>query len=499
MGLGAYGFTIAQASYGWPLWAAALAGVGLPTIASWAGVALIARLESHYFALATLAMAEIALLVATNWQEVTGGANGLLAPSPPTWLAGAEARAVAAWGAAGFAAMLFYGVRHVAGDARLALLRTEPLAARTVGIRKTPIRILAMTACGAACGAGGAAHALAVGVASTDGLAFKTMATILAVVVVGGRRSPLAACVLAIAVIWTPEALRVLDQTYLIAYGVLLLLAVLFLPNGLWPALRSLLIRRSSARNAPVAAAAWRPRSEPVDAAFAYLRPTAVEGAGAPPTLSADHVTRRFGGLTAVADVSFQVAAGEIVGLIGPNGAGKSTLLNVLTGLEPPDRGTVRHAPGARIGRTFQTAALAPMLTVRQNVRAATAKPEDAEAALAATGLLELADRTAASLRQGERRFVELARALAFRPSVLLLDEPAAGLTPDERRAYAACVSAAARAGFAVAIVEHDVPFLMSLATRLVCLGEGRVLAEGSPAMVTKAPAVVEAYLGRTG
>ncbi|MCB5168947.1 ABC transporter ATP-binding protein [Streptomyces bambusae] len=231
----------------------------------------------------------------------------------------------------------------------------------------------------------------------------------------------------------------------------------------------------------------------------------------------------RFGGVQALAEVSLALRPGEVCGLIGPNGAGKTTLFDVVSGIRRPDRGRVlldgrdvtRRSPvwRARRGmrRTFQRQQLFGQLTVADNLlvaqewrgggrtRRATAR-ERAATVLAECGLAPLADAYAAGLPVGRARMVELARALADPPRVLLLDEPASGMSAPERTVLADVVRRlAAEQGCAVLLVEHHVGFVMDLCTRVTVLDLGRVLAEGSPAEVRADRAVREAYLGRSG
>lgn len=474
MGLGAYTLTVLPLT-GWPFGLALAAAAIGPALIFAALTGVIRRLESHYFALATLALAEIAVIIAVNWESVTGGANGLLMVAPPSWLASAEARAGLAWAAAFAAAGAFYGFRRYFGQERLTLLRAEPLAAKAFGVEAGPIRVAAMAVGALAGGLGGAAHAFTVGLVSPDVLAFKTMAAILAVVIIGGRRSPPAAMLLALLVTWTPEWLRFLEQTYLIAYGALLLLAIWLAPEGL------------AALAAKAIKAIW-PAGGLQPLPPKDLAP-ALEGG-----LTATGLTRRFGGVTAVSNVDLALAPGVITGLIGPNGAGKSTLLNLVIDLDQPSEGHVKRIGG--IGRTFQTPALAKDLSVLKNVRAAGATDADAWAALHAVELASEAATPAHRLTQDAQRFLEIARALAVRPSVLLLDETAAGLTAAERVRLTHILRKAAAAGAAVLVVEHDVPFLAALADHMVCMSEGCVIASGDPMTVTNDPAVVTAYLG---
>jgi branched-chain amino acid transport system ATP-binding protein len=242
-------------------------------------------------------------------------------------------------------------------------------------------------------------------------------------------------------------------------------------------------------------------------------------------------VERAFGGLRAVDGVTFAVAPGVVHGLIGPNGAGKTTLLNLVSGLLRPTGGAI-HMEGRRIDRlpphriaalgvtrTFQNIRLFPGLSAADNVLvgqhlrrearlwkrmlfAPSAAAEQRAARqrslelLGRVGLAERAAEKAANLSYGEQRRVEIARALGSDPSVLLLDEPTAGMNPAEVRAIGELIREVARSGHSVLLVEHNVPLVMSVCDRITVLDFGRVIAEGAPAEVTANPAVIAAYLG---
>jgi branched-chain amino acid transport system ATP-binding protein len=231
------------------------------------------------------------------------------------------------------------------------------------------------------------------------------------------------------------------------------------------------------------------------------------------PMLDVSGVTVRFGGHVALDDVRLTAAPGEVTGLIGPNGAGKTTLFNVITGLQAPQRGRVRLdgddvtglAPYRRarrgLARTFQRLELFGLLTVRENVELAASvrgrRPgRSADEALALVGLTAMGEVRADELPTGKARLVELARALATGPRVLLLDEPASGQDDAETEAFRDVLLTVAAEGIAVVLVEHDVHLVMRTCARVHVLDFGRVLAAGTAAEVQADQAVLDAYLG---
>jgi ABC-type branched-subunit amino acid transport system ATPase component len=247
--------------------------------------------------------------------------------------------------------------------------------------------------------------------------------------------------------------------------------------------------------------------------------------------LELDDVRRSFGGLRAVDGVRFQVGAGEVHGLIGPNGAGKTTLLNLVSGLLRPtggaialdgrriDRLATHRIAALGITRTYQNIRLFPALSAADNVligahlrrtdplwrrmlflpgvaRAEADARAGALALLARVGMEGRAGERASNLSDGEQRRVEIARALASGPRVLLLDEPTAGMNPAEVASIAALIRDVARSGHSVLLVEHNVKLVMDVCDRITVLNFGRVIADGAPVEVAADPAVIAAYLG---
>jgi len=322
--------------------------------------------------------------------------------------------------------------------------------------------------------------------------------------------------------VWLPRMLGGGGSYEGIVLGLVLVLMLKYARDGLWPGVAAL-----AARVLPAA-----PRQAPAPAEALPRR--ALPPAGSP-LLQVESMTKRFGGLVAVNGVSFNVKAGEIVGLIGPNGAGKSTTFNLVSGLLKPTGGAVRFlgeavaGQGARaiarrgMARTFQHVKLLPAMTVLENVALGTHARLDsvmgmdvaramlrldrrsearllAEAAraLEQVGLAHLMHEPAGSLALGQQRILEIARALCCDPVLLLLDEPAAGLRHLEKQALADVLKQLRAGGMSILLVEHDMAFVMQLTDHIVVMEFGTKIAEGTPQQIQVHPAVIEAYLGGT-
>jgi branched-chain amino acid transport system permease protein len=313
--------------------------------------------------------------------------------------------------------------------------------------------------------------------------------------------------------VWLPRLLGGSGQYELMVFGIILVLALKYARDGVW-AFVELRLPRVQRR------VDWH------DAPPLETRPRPAHGE---PVLQVEAARKQFGGLVAVNDVSFEVRAGEIVGLIGPNGAGKSTLFNLVTGLLPLTRGSVRYRgqpvqglPSREIarlgiGRTFQHVKMIPTMTVLENValgahsrghsgtlsamlRLDRAEERrllrEAERQLARIGMRAQMHELAGNLALGPQRLMEIARALCTDPALLLLDEPAAGLRLQEKTALADVLRQLRGEGMSILLVEHDMDLVMGLVDRLVVMEFGTKLIEGSPQEVQASPAVRAAYLG---
>ena len=467
------------------------AAILVPTAVALVIAIPVLRLETHYLALATLGISQVALLIATNWQAVTGGANGL--PNVPGIVIFGHAFGrgmetfLAVWLLVGLGLVL--AARILSANRRLTyqLQREKPLAAQAVGIDRDRLRLAALVLSAGYGGAAGALYVHTTRVISPDALAFSVLVLTLAMTVIGGRLSLAGAVIGGLLLTLIPEWFRFLDQYYLLATGTVMLAMVVFAPNGL---------SALADRLRPAAPAAPQPVTAP---------PGPAPVADDKPALSVAELIKRFGGVTAVDIAELIIPQGQVCGAIGPNGSGKTTLLNLVSGFVAADAGTVAafghdltplpafRRAGCGVARCFQHALLLDDRTVFDNVASAR-DPAAARAAIAVCGLDDLADRSCGALSFGRRRLVELARALAGSPRLVLLDEPAAGLSEDEQMQLAAII--AGRRDLTWLVVDHNTGFLAQVADRLVCLDAGRVIADGTPEAALADPAVRTAVFG---
>jgi branched-chain amino acid transport system permease protein len=522
-GVGAYVTAILTTKAGLGFWVAAVLAV-----AATAAIGLVIgtpalRVQSHYLGIVTLGLA----LAFTNWvtnASVTGGAEGISAIPVPT-LPGVDLSNEYLYyylELVVFALALGFGlfvVRTGLGR-RMRAMRDDSLAAGALGAEVPILRMTAFLLAGVYGGVGGVLYAGLIRYVAPESFNIANMFLLLGMVIIGGRQSLVGCVVGAVCLSLVREALVDHPTIAQVAYGAVVVLVVVFAPTGLAgiPArIRALRGRQgTAARLAP-----FRP----------YPLPDRAATPAGPPMLRADNVTMRFRGLKALDDVTLTVAEGEIRGIVGPNGSGKTTLFNVISGLYRPTGGRVEfrgqdmtgrspyRLARAGMSRTFQNLRLFGDLTVEENVLVALDRSRtlaswryllgplgilrrdrelhrQAREVLERYGLTGFAALPPKSLPYGIQRRVEIARAVAAAPSLLLLDEPAAGLNGEEVRQLSEIVRSIRDSGVTVLIIEHNMGLVMSLCERVTVLAGGRVIAEGVPAEVARTPAVIEAYLG---
>ena len=533
------GYTSAWLSrQGWPvLWA--VVGAVLVTMACAALFLAVVRKASHfYFAIASLGLGSVVVFVLQKWDAFTGGTDGqinriALFSADGFPLTTAEITTVLLWVlVVGYVVAFLVDVSPVRREA-IALKHNTDVA-RVAGVRDLATRMALFVLGCAAAGVAGALLAHTNGFLGPESFGAHLSIGIFLMMVVGGETYLVGPLVGAAFYVFFPRLLHAigLAEYENILFGATLILLMIFMPNGILRGLdhlRALLGDAVGAvRTRPPRAprSAGRTPGTPEPATQARTSKEHVDG----PSLRARDVRVSFGGVRAVDGVTVEVGDGEVLGLVGPNGSGKSTLLNALNGLVPATgrvelggRASRLGVPGwsRRLGlvRTFQTPQIYDELSCLDNIRIAdpdrrgttllaalfrplyVARREKerlgrARGALAALGAEHLETRPVASLSYGERRWVELSRAVVADARVVLLDEPSAGLNDVETGRLVDVIDALREQGASVVLVDHKVDFISRVCDRIVVLDFGRVIAEGTPQRVFSDPLVIEAYTG---
>ncbi len=474
------------------------------------------RLRTFYFAMTTLGLSTIVTQIALAWKTVTGGGVGIPGPVMPVPFDSSWGFYFFCLGLALFATWMTCNISASRYGRSLVAIRDAEVAAESVGIYKPKLLIAVFLFSGALAGIAGGLFASLQSYITPDAFTFDLSVLFFIAILIGGRGSILGPMIGTAILTILPDFAAPLVQWSTFLYAVLLLAIVLLVPGGIADLL-DFKNRRPLDQHREI-----RPRPELL--AQVLNEPRKSE-------LRLKNIVLSFGGVRAVDGVDLDIHTGEVHGLIGPNGSGKTTTLNVISGYYAPQEGTVTQdgsdftkegahtRAGHHIARTFQTPRLIGESSVLENVmiggnvdasgtfvESLLALPRhwkdeahlrgNAMTALTIVGLERLANVRADRLQHSELRFVEIARALMMKPSFLLLDEPAAGLSVDEIKRLGALITAISKQGTGVLLVEHHADLIFDICDRVTVLNLGKVLASGKPDEVRTHREVVNAYLG---
>ncbi len=508
-GLGAYAVGIGTSDYQISYWFCLAGGCVLALLAGALLGASTLRLGGHYLAMVTISFQQIVTLVMINTIWLTHGPDGVSNIGRPSLFQSAQSYLAFC---VAMLALVGYFVWHLS-DTRLGramrAVRDNELAAGVVGIDIFRTKVSAFALSAVLGGLAGGLFAGGFAYVSPDQFSFAESVVFLTMSLLGGVASPIGSAIGTGLLILIPEWLRFLKSVpglYLAIYGLSVILIIRYMPDGIWGFFN-------------LATQRWRAKAK-VHAAGPALQlvPATV---GGETVLDVKGLSKYFGGLKAVDEVDLAVKRGSVHALIGPNGSGKTTTLNVLSGLYKATAGRVvldgtdvtdmppHQRAAAGLGRTFQNIRLFRSMTALENVVIGAERPgnalvghgedalnERAMSALTFVGLGARANELISSFSYGHQRLIEIARALAANPTLLLLDEPAAGLNSSEKLELHELLKRIAAQGLTILIIDHDMTLVSEAAQHITVLNFGRRIADGESMAVLRHPDVVSAYLG---
>ncbi len=521
LSIGAYGFCILAGKMEMNPYFALVVSGGLGGICGLALGLPSLRLPGFYFAMATMAFALIVNEIILAQVDLTGGGIGLVGPlftAPFDTPSGFYYLVLLL---AGFATWMTWNIARSMWGKGLIAIRDNPVTAQAVGVPVFRAKLIAFVFSGVLAGVSGGLFASLQSYITPDTFVFELSMFFFVCIIIGGRGSIVGPFLGTVVLTALPEMVASLAKLGNFFYGLLLLIVVLVIPEGIGKMLQLIYER-------------IRPRelaSIPIEPDVSSLHQTLTASATAGGPILVEHISKHFGGVAALDDVSLTLAPGEIHGLIGPNGSGKTTMLNLLSGYYEPSSGdmlyggqdfgasTVQQRARMGIARTFQKPRLLPELTVLENVLVGawseanagfmasalalpTVRTEDrllrARAAelLVGVGLGGVMHRRANLLDHAQQRFLEIARGLALRPRFILLDEPAGGLTSVEIEHLGAVIRAISKSGIGVLLVEHHTDFVFRVCDKVTALNVGRMIQHGTSDQVRHDPEVIRVYLG---
>lgn len=520
-GIGAYTSTLLFFNFGLSPWVGMILGGILAAIVSMLVFYPCFKLRGLFFAMSTMAFAQILNILAVYWTGLTKGSIGLLIPFKPGWAGFIfQDRTTYSYIAFGYMLLTFlvcYFINNSKLGSYLIALRENEEAAQSLGVNTTRCKLQAMMVSAFLMAVGGTFYAQYLQFIDPDSLFPSVLSIRFALLAIIGGIGTVTGPILG-SFILTP--LDVFLRGWLgglyaglgfFLYGCILIAVVLIRPQGLFRLLQDKVSKFFRDRSQP---APGIPEVAPAPVIKAKPARRAPEG---PDILEINGLRKNFGGLAAIKDVSFSVRRGEILGLIGPNGAGKTTLFHLVTGFIPPDQGTIRFKgvditglqPPSRIcasgiSRTFQLVKPFLNISVLDNVAvgaychlsAPGEAKRKAEEVIRLVGLAPYKDYLSSSLTLSNRKRLELARALATDPELLLLDETMAGLNPREIDEMIQLLRRISAQGVTLIIIEHVMRAVMALSDRVVVLHHGEKISEGSPLEISRNESVVKAYLG---